>query len=114
MKRTILVAAVVAGTLVASVVTPPLEADAVPIDAADFIKADGNVLKTNSGTGSTINLRGTNIGGWLTHEDWMSPLGEFAADRTGWVATASSGTASNALDGAASTRWTTSAAQAGT
>ena len=30
-----------------------------------------------------------NLGGWLTQEDWMSPLGEFAVDRTGWSATAS-------------------------
>lgn len=113
MRRTILVAALVAATLVATTVTPPLEATADPIDASDFIKASGNVLKTNSGTGSTINLRGTNVGGWLTHEDWMSPLGEFAVDRTGWTATASSGTASNALDGSRTSRWTTNSNQTG-
>lgn len=113
MRKTILVAAVIAATLVATTVTPPLEADAAAITAADFLKASGNVLKKNSGTGTTVNLRGTNIGGWLTHEDWMSPLGEFAADRTGWTSTASAGTPANALDGSTTTRWTTSANQAG-
>jgi len=113
MKRTLLVAALAAATLVATAVSPPISASAAPLTATDFIKASGSVLKTNSGTGTTINLRGTNIGGWLTQEDWMSPLGEFAADRTGWTATASAGTASNALDGSSTARWTTNANQAG-
>ena len=112
-RRSIVLAALVAATLVATVATPPGEAEAAPITATDFIKASGNVLKTNSGTGSTINLRGTNIGGWLAQEDWMSPLGEFAADRTGWSSTASAGTSSNALDGSTTTRWTTNANQTG-
>jgi hypothetical protein len=88
-------------------------AHAAAIGASDFIKANGTVLKTGSGTGSTINLRGTNLGGWLTQEDWMSPLGEFALDRTGWVASASAGTAANAIDGSGTTRWTTGANQTG-
>jgi hypothetical protein len=105
--------ALLAATLVAIGLTPPLAAHAA-LGAADFIKANGNVLKTNSGTGSTINLRGTNVGGWLTQEDWMSPLGEFAVDRTGWSASASGGTASAALDGSGTSRWTTGSNQAGT
>lgn len=113
MKKTLLVAGLATVALVATVISPPSSAQAAPITAAGFIKATGNVLKTNSGTGSTINLRGTNIGGWLTQEDWMSPLGEFAADRTGWSATASAGTAANALDGSSTSRWTTSVNQAG-
>lgn len=113
MRRTVLVAALVAATLVATVVTPATEADAAAITASDFIKANGNVLKKNSGTGATINLRGTNVGGWLTQEDWMSPLGEFAADRTGWTSSASAGTSANALDGSSTTRWTTNANQVG-
>lgn len=112
MKGKTFAGALLAATLVAVGLTPPLAAHAA-LGAGDFIKANGNVLKTNSGTGATINLRGTNVGGWLTQEDWMSPLGEFAVDRTGWSATASSGTASNAVDGSGTTRWTTSAAQAG-
>ena len=43
----------------------------------------------------------------------MSPLGEFALDRTGWTPTASSGNAALAIDGDDSTRWTTNAAQSG-
>ncbi|MFD0631917.1 discoidin domain-containing protein [Catenulispora yoronensis] len=45
----------------------------------------------------------------------MSPLGEFALDRTGWTATASAsaGTAGAALDGDATTGWSSGAAQAG-
>jgi len=113
MKKSLMAVALVAATIAASSASPPLPAHAAALDASDFLKADGNVLKTNSGTGSAINLRGTNIGGWLAQEDWMSPLGEFASDRTGWTASASSGTASLALDGSGSTRWTTSASQSG-
>lgn len=113
MRKIVLVAALVAATLVATSVTPPLEANAAAIGASDFIKTNGNVLKKGSGTGATINLRGTNVGGWLTQEDWMSPLGEFAVDRTGWTVSASAGTAANAIDGSSTTRWTTNANQAG-
>ncbi|MBF8184168.1 discoidin domain-containing protein [Nonomuraea sp. K274] len=81
---------------------------AAALGTADFLKVSGSVLKKDSGAGATINLRGTNLGGWLTQEDWMSPLGEFALDRTGWTATASAGDAALALDGDDATRWTTS------
>lgn len=113
MKGKTFAGALLAVTLVAVGLTPPLAAHAA-LGAGDFIKANGNVLKTNSGTGATINLRGTNVGGWLTQEDWMSPLGEFAVDRTGWSASASAGTASAALDGSGTLRWTTGSNQAGT
>ena len=52
----------------------------------NFLKASGKYLRNDSGNGSIVNLRGTNLGGWLTMEDWMSPLGEFALDRTRWTA----------------------------
>src|SRR5487761_1232975 len=83
--------------------------------SSDFLKTSGPYLRNNSGTGSIVTLRGTNLGGWLTQEDWMSPLGEFALDRTGWTATASvnSSTAGNAIDGDDTTRWDTGAPQAG-
>lgn len=112
MNRKTFAVALLTATLFAVGLTPPSAANAA-LGAGDFIKANGNVLKLNSGTGATINLRGTNIGGWLTQEDWMSPLGEFAVDRTGWTFSASSGTASNAFDGSGTTRWTTNANQAG-
>lgn len=113
MKRHVLAVLVTAAAVAATAVLPVTAANAAALTAADFLKASGNVLKKSSGTGAAINLRGTNIGGWLTQEDWMSPLGEFAADRTGWTATASSGTAGNALDGSGTSRWTTGANQAG-
>lgn len=113
MNRAHLVAIGALLAVVGGLINAPAAAHAASLKQADFLKASGNVLKKNSGTGATLNLRGTNIGGWLTQEDWMSPLGEFAADRTGWSATASSGTASNVLDGSGTTRWTTGTAQAG-
>lgn len=84
------------------------------LGAADFLKTDGKYIKNNSGAGQIVTLRGTNLGGWLTFEDWMAPLGEFALDRAGWTASASvnPGSAGNALDGDAATRWTTGSGQA--
>lgn len=92
---------------VTAVLAAPTPAQA-SLTATNFIKADGKYLRDNSGTGDIVTLQGTNLGGWLTMEDWMSPLGEFALDRTGWTATASvnSSTAANALDGDNTTRWT--------
>lgn len=115
MKKAHLTATVASLALAAGALTgtPAAIANDTQFTASDFIKADGNVLRTESGTGPAINLRGTNIGGWLTQEDWMSPLGEFAADRSGWSATASAGDAAGALDGSAASRWTTGAPQAG-
>jgi aryl-phospho-beta-D-glucosidase BglC (GH1 family) len=37
------------------------------------VKANGTVLRDNNGTGAIVNLRGTNLGGWLLQEAWMSP-----------------------------------------
>src|SRR5260370_1614332 len=83
--------------------------------SGDLLKASGKSIRTNSGTGPITTLRGTNLGGWLAQEDWMSPLGEFALDRTGWTATASvnSSTAGNALHGDNTTRWGSGGAQGG-
>jgi hypothetical protein len=82
---------------------------------SNFLKVRGHYLRDNAGTGTIVTLHGTNLGGWLTQEDWMSPLGEFALDRTGWTATASvsNATAGNALDGDDTTRWDTGVPQAG-
>ncbi|MEA9987115.1 discoidin domain-containing protein [Subtercola sp. RTI3] len=113
MKKRSVIAIVAAIALSGATLVVATPAQATAIGASDFLKASGSVLKKSSGTGSTVNLRGTNLGGWLTQEDWMSPLGEFAVDRTGWTATASSGTASNAIDGSGTTRWTTGVPQSG-
>jgi aryl-phospho-beta-D-glucosidase BglC (GH1 family) len=85
------------------------------LGATDFLKASGTVLRNRSGKGAVVALHGTNLGGWLLQEGWMSPLGEAALDRTGWAASASStaagGSPANALDGTKGTRWSTGAAQ---
>ncbi|GAA2031722.1 hypothetical protein GCM10009839_34630 [Catenulispora yoronensis] len=109
--------ALVAAALAAAAVLPvaaPGRAHAA-FASGDFLKTNGTVLRNASGTGGVVDLHGTNLGGWLTQEDWMSPLGEFALDRTGWTATASAsaGTAGAALDGDATTGWSSGAAQAG-
>ena len=106
--------AVLAGGLVLATLgtlAQPAWGVGAPLQSNAFLKASGNVLRTDSGAGSAINLRGTNIGGWLTQEDWMSPLGEFAVDRTGWASSAGAGTASRAIDGSGYTVWTTGAHQ---
>lgn len=91
----------------------PTKASAA-IGSGDFLKTSGTAIKNNYGNGSVVNLRGTNLGGWLLRENWMSPLGEAALDRTGWNAWASSNGDNplNALDNNLNTRWTTGTAQA--
>jgi aryl-phospho-beta-D-glucosidase BglC (GH1 family) len=39
----------------------------------DFLKANGRDLKNNYGKGDIVNLRGTNVGGYLLQEFWMTP-----------------------------------------
>ncbi len=114
MKKSMSVAIFTVVACVAVLLSPPVLANATVLGASDFLKASGSVLKNSSGTGTTVNLRGTNLGGWLTQEDWMSPLGEYAVDRTGWTASASSGaSAASAIDGSDTSRWTTGLAQTG-
>lgn len=78
-------------------------------DSSDFLKTDGKLIRNQSGSGEEVTLRGTNVGGWLTQEDWMSPLGEFATDRSAWNVSASvnGSTAASAIDGDNSTTWNT-------
>jgi endoglucanase len=51
----------------------PVKAQAAPITSSDFLKANGKVLRKNYGTGEVVQLRGTNAGGWLVQEFWMTP-----------------------------------------
>lgn len=69
--------------LFASVIGAPT-ADAA-FGPGDFLKANGTVVRNNSGNGSIVNLRGTNLGGWLLQEEWMTPSGavdEYTLRRT--------------------------------
>ncbi|MCJ8008363.1 chitobiase/beta-hexosaminidase C-terminal domain-containing protein [Lederbergia wuyishanensis] len=38
-----------------------------------FLKTDGKKMRNNYGSGDEVILRGTNAGGWLVMESWMSP-----------------------------------------
>lgn len=51
----------------------PEMAQAAPITSSDFLKANGKVLRKNYGNGDIVQLRGTNAGGWLVQEFWMTP-----------------------------------------
>lgn len=46
------------------------------ITEKDFLKADGKNLKNQSGQGDVVNLRGTNAGGYLLQEFWMTPTAD--------------------------------------
>jgi aryl-phospho-beta-D-glucosidase BglC (GH1 family) len=41
-------------------------------DPSDFLKVDATRIK--NARGELVSLYGTNLGGWLVHESWMSPL----------------------------------------
>ena len=48
---------------------------ALTATAADgFLCASGCVIRARHGTGDVVLLRGVNLGGWLLHEPWMSPM----------------------------------------
>lgn len=38
-----------------------------------FLKTDGDVIRNNYGAGKVVQLKGTNIGGWLVMENWQCP-----------------------------------------
>lgn len=91
----------------------PVTSRAAEITSADFLKTSGTVIKNNSGAGTVVDLHGTNLGGWLMQEDWLSPLGGGVLSQTGWTATASAGASpGNAIDGNMNTSWTTGVPQA--
>ncbi|MCR5755129.1 MAG: cellulase family glycosylhydrolase, partial [Acetatifactor sp.] len=71
-------AAVVTGVMMAAaLVISPIPGNALKAEAAisgsDFLKASGKVLRNNYGNGNVVNLRGTNAGGYLVQEFWMTP-----------------------------------------
>ena len=90
----------------------PMTAYAADFTSADFLKTNGTVIRNNSGTGDIVDLHGTNLGGWLMQEDWLSPLGGGILSQSGWTATASVGAnPGNAIDGNSGTSWTTGVPQ---
>lgn len=61
-----------AGLLLSPLPGMTLEAKAA-ISGSDFLKANGTVLRSNYGNGDVVTLRGTNAGGYLVQEFWMTP-----------------------------------------
>ena len=56
------------------------EPNCFPIGRRDFLKTDSTLIRSNSGKGPAVTLRGTNLGGWLLMESWMTPMGEGIID----------------------------------
>ncbi|MBO4370993.1 MAG: cellulase family glycosylhydrolase [Paludibacteraceae bacterium] len=46
---------------------------AAPLTDSDFLQANGRNLRKNYGQGDVVQLKGTNLGGWLIQEFWMTP-----------------------------------------
>lgn len=42
-------------------------------EVSPFLKVDGEVIRNNYGGGDIVQLKGTNIGGWLVMEEWQCP-----------------------------------------
>jgi aryl-phospho-beta-D-glucosidase BglC (GH1 family) len=45
----------------------------VLLSADPFLEASGTVIRDGHGTGDPVLLQGTNLGGWLVTEGWMTP-----------------------------------------
>ena len=43
-------------------------------EKSPFLKTDGSVIRNNYGGGEIVQLKGTNIGGWLVMENWQCPV----------------------------------------
>ena len=54
-------------------ITQEVSAATGKIGTMDFLKANGKVLKNSYGSGDTVYLRGTNAGGYMLQEFWMTP-----------------------------------------
>ncbi|MCR5255285.1 MAG: cellulase family glycosylhydrolase [Acetatifactor sp.] len=66
------------GVMVLTMAMSPIEgvtlkAQAASLTSSDFLKANGKVLRKNYGTGDVVQLKGTNAGGYLVQEFWMTP-----------------------------------------
>ena len=53
--------------------SPPQPERRALVNEEDFLKTCGRNIKTKTGKGRKVFLRGTNAGGWLVHEEWMCP-----------------------------------------
>lgn len=72
---------------------PPITPQPTSIE---FLKANGTVLCNESG--DTIQLKGTNLGSYISLEQWMSPVGHGPLSRNKWELTASSSEESSQVE----------------
>ena len=83
------------------------------ITEQDFLSANGQVLC--NAKGDTVVLRGTNLGAWLSFENWMGPSGYGAIGRSNWTVTAQytqvGSSAVNMIDGDLNTTWNSGRSQ---
>ncbi|MDF2537958.1 MAG: hypothetical protein K0S76_979 [Herbinix sp.] len=56
-----------------TVTMTPTQVAKAAITSSGFLKANGKVLRNNNGNGDIVQLRGTNAGGYLLQEFWMTP-----------------------------------------
>lgn len=77
MKRKNLIFTLATLVFTASVLTltvmPSTTAKAAQITSNSFLKANGKVMRNNYGNGDVVQLRGTNAGGYMLQEFWMTP-----------------------------------------
>ncbi|QAA34430.1 cellulase family glycosylhydrolase [Clostridium manihotivorum] len=74
-RSKVLSASIASGMVFGDLTVPSVSVKAATIGNSGFLKTNGTLIRDNNGTGSVVNLRGTNLGGWLLQEGWMSPLG---------------------------------------
>ena len=81
------------------------EGERRPLTQEDFLKADGQVLRNRAGEGEIVDLRGTNLGGWLHREGWMDGGGTdtIRLDASPWRLSE----CHPALDGETALKWLT-------
>src|SRR5213075_1552840 len=58
----------------------------VLLSADGFVKAAGTVLRDGHGAGDVVLLQGTNLGGWLLKEGWMTPMDSSGASPDDYTA----------------------------
>ncbi len=75
------------GWMAATALALPLAGRAA-IEADSFLQTAGTVIKDHHGAGRVVTLRGTNLGGWMMQEDWMSPNGYGRVGRRSWITSA--------------------------
>lgn len=68
-----LITLVCVGTISAISMMPSKTVQSAPITPTSFLKANGKVLRNNYGNGDIVQLRGTNAGGYMLQEFWMTP-----------------------------------------